>query len=120
MTANIRPFPAQQDEALRRSRAADSAPAGQVHASVTEAFIRLVTLLDRRTTGPARFDVLVRDRVTGRTHALPITEDMAVALLDAKSTTVSNVRPVAEHTRAVDTAPTAGRPLRIVPGGAGR
>lgn len=47
-------------------------PAGQVHASVTEAFIRLITLLDRPTAGPARFDVMVRDRSTGRTHALPV------------------------------------------------
>lgn len=119
MTARIHSFPAQQDEALRRARLADEAPAGQVHASVTEAFIRLVSLLDRRTTGhgPAGFDVLVRDRVTGREHALPVTEDMAVALLDAASAT-SLVRPMAEHTRAADTAPV--RALRSIPGGAGR
>ncbi|MFD8516560.1 hypothetical protein ACFV27_37150 [Streptomyces antimycoticus] len=119
MTANIRSFPTQQDEALRRARAADSAPAGQVHASVTEAFIRLVTLLDRRTTGPARFDVVLRDRVTGRTHALPVTEDMAVALLDAVSAEVSAVRPASdEHARTADTAPV--RALRSISGGAGR
>ncbi|CAM5500668.1 MULTISPECIES: hypothetical protein [Streptomyces] len=102
---------------------AENAPtaAGQVHASVTEAFIRLVTLLDRRTTAPARFDVLVRDRVTGREHALPVTEDMAVALLDAASAEVTAVRPMAEHSRAADTAPTAARPaLKALPGGAGR
>ena len=99
--------------------AADGTPSGQVHASVTEAFIRLVTLLDRPAAGPARFDVMVRDRVTGRTHALPVTEDMAVALLDASCATVSEVRPVAEHSRTADTAPAARR-LSVVPGGATR
>ncbi|MFJ2202386.1 hypothetical protein [Streptomyces violaceusniger] len=119
MTANIRPFPTQQDEALRQVRPATSAPAGQVHASATEAFIRLVTLLDRRTTGPARFDVLVRDRVTGREHGLPVTEDMAVALLDAASAEVSAVRLAdGEHARSADTAPV--RALRSIQGGATR
>lgn len=99
---------------------AENAPtaAGQVHASVTEAFIRLVSLLNRRTTGPARFDVLVRDRATGREHALPVTEDMAVALLDAASAEVSAVRPKDEHSRAADSAPV--RALRSIQGGAGR
>lgn len=121
MTTNIRSFPTQQDEALRRARAATSAPAGQVHASITEAFIRLVTLLGRRTTGPGRFDVVLRDRVTGREHALPVTEDMAVALLDARSAAVSAVRPVNEHARSADTAPAAVRPaLSVLPGGATR
>lgn len=121
MTARIRSFPTQADEALNQVRPAPApaVPAGQVHASVTEAFIRLVTLLDRPTTGPARFDVMVRDRVTGREHALPVTEDMAVALLDASCATVSEVRPADEHSRTADTAPAARR-LSVVPGGAGR
>jgi hypothetical protein len=123
MSAQIRSFPTQADEALRQVRpaATTAVPAGQVHASVTEAFIRLVTLLDRPATGPARFDVMVRDRVTGREHALPVTENMAVALIDASCATVSEVRPVAEHSRAADTASAAAasaRRLSVVPGGA--
>jgi hypothetical protein len=121
MTAQIRSFPTQADEALNQVRPDGAAvPAGQVHASVTEAFIRLVTLLDRPATGPARFDVMIRDRVTGREHALPVTEDMAVALLDASCATATAVRPVAEHSRTADTAPAAPRAgrLSVVPGGA--
>jgi hypothetical protein len=114
----------QPDEFLRRVRpaaaqpTADAAPAGQVHASVTEAFIRLVTLLDKRTDNPARFDVMVRDRATGRTHAVPVTEDMAVALIDASCAWVSGLRPPTEHARTADTAPV--RTLRSIPGGAQR
>ncbi|MFI0822221.1 hypothetical protein ACH4TX_41705 [Streptomyces sp. NPDC021098] len=111
----------QPDEFLRRVRPAakaDTAPAGQVHASVTEAFIRLITLLDKPTTGPARFDVILRDRATGQAHALPVTEDMAVTLLDAASATVTKVRPAAEHSRTADTAPV--RALKALPGGVGR
>lgn len=112
---------AQAEEALRRVRpaanAVPSAPVGQVHASVTEAFIRLVTLLDKPSDAPARFDVMVRDRVTGRTHALPVTEDMAVALIDAASATVTAVRPAVEHSRTADTAPAPVRALSILPGG---
>lgn len=122
-TASVVTAATQPDEFLRRVRpaanAVPSAPVGQVHASVTEAFIRLVTLLDKPTTGPARFDVMVRDRATGQAHAVPVTEDMAVTLLDAASATVTAVRPAAEHSRTADTAPAAARPaLSVVPGGA--
>jgi hypothetical protein len=92
-------------------------PAGQLPATVTEAFIHLVNLLDRRTTGPTRFDVVIRSRTTGRSSFLPVTEDMAVALLTAASDTVSNVRPM-EHSRTADTAP--ARALKALPGGVGR
>ncbi|MFD8384338.1 hypothetical protein ACFV2X_38450 [Streptomyces sp. NPDC059679] len=111
----------QPDEFLRRARAADAAkpnvPAGQLPATVTEAFIRLVALLDQRTAGGLALDVVVRDRVTGETAGvLPVTEDMAVALLAAFCDTVSAVRPAGEHFRTADTAP--ARPaLSVLPGG---
>lgn len=95
-----------------------AAPSGQLPATVTEAFIHLVNLLDQRTTGPTRFDVVVRDRMTGRSSFLPVTEDMAVALLTAASDTASNVRPSMEHSRTPDTAP--ARALKALPGGVGR
>lgn len=111
----------QEDEFLRRARAVDAAkptaPAGQLPATVTEAFIRLVALLDERTPGAPALDVVVRDRATGETAGiLPVTEDMAVALLAAFSDTVSAVRPAGDHSRTADTAP--ARPaLTVLTGG---
>lgn len=118
MSARIRSFPTQADEALNQVRPAakaPSTPAGQVPASVTAAFIHLVTLLNEQTDGRAELDVLVRDRATGETAGIaPVSEDMAIAMLAGFSSAAA-VRP-AGPARPVLAAVPRQPSLRVVRG----
>lgn len=118
MNAQIRSFPSQADEALNQvrpahERTADTAPAGQIPATVTAAFIHLVELLNQQTDGAPELDVVVRDRATGETAGiLPVSEDMAVSLLAAHGATATAVR-IPEPARPIST----GRRFSVLPGG---
>lgn len=78
-----------------RAATSNAVPAGQIPADVTAKFLAFITALDAHTTTPAdELQIVVRNRATGHVAGtVPVTEDVAIAVLTALHNTAHQVRP---------------------------